>query len=63
MKKISEPGCLHEVDALICGGTVINGYVQVITERSVVGALGLLQRCGQEGGQLDVSKKNDICNV
>lgn len=63
MKKISEPGCLHEVDALIRGGTVINGYVQVITERSVVGALGLLQRCGQEGGQLDVCKKNDICNV
>lgn len=27
MERVGEPGCLHEVDALVCGGTVINGYV------------------------------------
>lgn len=64
MERVGEPGCLHEVDALVCGRTVINGYVyMVITERSVVGTLGLFHRYGQEGGQLDVCKKNEISNV
>lgn len=35
----------------------------MITERSVVGALGLLYRHGQKGGQLDVCKKNGVSNV
>lgn len=42
---------------------VICRYVWVITERSTVGVPGLLHRYGQEGGQLDLRKKNGISIV